>query len=1010
MAVALSWLLAWPAVARDVPGVVILNSYHPGFAWSDAEVSGLLERLREDYPKIDPPIEHMDAKRHPEPQYLARVKEFLLGKYQAQRIDLVVCFDNPALDMLLKYRDELFPHASIVFAGVSGFEPAMLQGLRGVTGVAEVMDNKGTIEIALALHPKTKQVLVISDQTVSGLTSRREIEALLPSFAGRVEFRFLPPATFAEAVAEIGALPADSIVLLHSYSTDRSGRSLSLEESTRLLTAAARVPVYSIHASRLGHGIVGGQLLDGREHGRRTAEIALRILAGEDAGQIPVEIKSTATAMFDYAQLSRFALPLDALPPGSFILNKPVSLFETHRTLVLGTMAVMVILVFMIIYLALSIMHRRRTEEQLRKSEARYRLLSENTADVIWTADVATGRCTFMSPSVSRLRGFTPEEAMGLTLEETLTPTSYRNVSESLPVRLAAFSAGDTSVRIQSHLVDQFCKDGSIVPTEAVTTLLTDEHGRVTEILGVTRDITERKRTEMALKKSQRLLDEAQRLSDLGSWEMDIATEEIIWSDGVFRLLGLTPQEFPPRFEDLLVRIHPDDRERMSQYYRDIRETGNFPSCEHRIVKRDGTMRWVHGSGEVECDGAGVPVAIVGTLQDITEKKRAEEERAKLESQLIQAQKMESIGRLAGGVAHDFNNMLSVVLGYAELIRARLPSDDPMLEDIMEIERAAMTSRDITRQLLAFSRKQIIAPRALQLNRHITETRKTLARLIGEDMVLHFHPGEDLWTIEFDPSQLDQILMNLSVNARDAMPNGGRLTIETSNVTVDSTYYSEHYYFTLGEYVLLEISDEGTGMDEQTLSHIFEPFFTTKELGQGTGLGLATVYGIIKQNGGFINAYSEPGHGTTFKIYFPRSVTEVAPRKTEEAPLASGSGTVLLVEDSEPVRHLIATILEAIGYRVLAVETPLQALSLTANKEMPIDLLITDVVMPGMNGVELRDRIAGVRPEIKVLFMSGYTADMIAHRGVLEEGVHFIQKPFSMSDIALKIRELNLAR
>ena len=252
---------------------------------------------------------------------------------------------------------------------------------------------------------------------------------------------------------------------------------------------------------------------------------------------------------------------------------------------------------------------------------------------------------------------------------------------------------------------------------------------------------------------------------------------------------------------------------------------------------------------------------------------------------------MESIGRLAGGVAHDFNNMLTVVLGYAELIKSSLSSDDPMLKDVMQIEKAAMTSRDITRQLLAFSRKQIIAPRALNINEQINQTRKTLARMIGEDIVLNFHPGKDLWTVMMDPTQLDQILMNLSVNARDAMANGGELTIETSNITTDSTYCSKHYYFSPGEYVLLQISDQGTGMDEQTMSQIFEPFFTTKELGLGTGLGLATVYGVVKQNNGYIIPYSEPGQGTTFKIYFPRATVEEVSGTPEETSITSGSGT-----------------------------------------------------------------------------------------------------------------------
>jgi PAS domain S-box-containing protein len=455
-----------------------------------------------------------------------------------------------------------------------------------------------------------------------------------------------------------------------------------------------------------------------------------------------------------------------------------------------------------------------------------------------------------------------------------------------------------------------------------------------------------------------------------------------------------------------LDRLYPtDEQDRVEEYLATLAGKGSVSAMSGmHFLRKDGGLVDIEVSGvRLRVSDKAVNLSVV---RDVTEQKRAMEEKAKLELQLIHAQKLESVGRLAGGVAHDFNNMLSVILGYAEIIKSRLPLDDPILANILEIERAAAQSREITRQLLAFSRKQIITPKSLALNEHITETKKTLSRLIGEDMELSFHPGQDLWTIKFDPSQLDQILMNLVVNARDAMPNGGRATIETANVCIDGTYCSKHYFFTPGEYVLLEVSDEGIGMDEATLSHIFEPFFTTKEVGRGTGLGLATVYGIVKQNGGFINVYSEPGQGATFKIYFPRTIAEEAPKQTTAGPISPGSGSVLLVEDSEQVRRLIEEILDAIGYSVVAVERPSQALSLFEREGADFDLLITDVVMPEMNGVELRDRITALKPGIKVLFMSGYTANIIAHRGVLRDGVHFIQKPFSMRDIARKIREV----
>lgn len=401
--------------------------------------------------------------------------------------------------------------------------------------------------------------------------------------------------------------------------------------------------------------------------------------------------------------------------------------------------------------------------------------------------------------------------------------------------------------------------------------------------------------------------------------------------------------------------------------------------------------------------------ALVHALEEseIRRKRRlAEEEKARLEFQLIQAQKMECIGRLAGGIAHDFNNMLVVILGRAELVKCQLPPDDPVLKNILEIENAAIHSRDIIRQLLAFSRKQVISPKPVKLNEHIVETRKTLAHLIGDNIELRFHPGEDVHTIKFDPSQLDQILLNLAVNARDAMPNGGKLTIRTSNVARGQASDYEPSLSVPVSSVLLEVSDEGIGMDEATLAHIFEPFFTTKDPGRGTGLGLSTVYGIVKQNNGHIRVSSKPDRGTTFSILIPSTACIETPRKESKSPVAATSGTILLVEDAQPVREAITEVLEAIGYTVLAAETPLQALSLSKSTDIPIDLLISDVVMPEMSGIELREKIAAIRPQLNVLFLSGYAADAVADLCIQREGIHFMQKPFSIEALARMIREI----
>ena len=545
--------------------------------------------------------------------------------------------------------------------------------------------------------------------------------------------------------------------------------------------------------------------------------------------------------------------------------------------------------------------------------------------------------------------------------------------------------------------------DGSTFPVE-ITANYVEFGGREYSCAYVS-DITARKHAEATLQDSIRLLKESQRVARLGHYAFDVAAGCWESSETVDEILGIDDR-YPKTVDGWLQLVHPEHRREMGAYLSEhvMKERNPFDR-EYRIVRpADGREIWVYSLGRLELDGEGNVRRIIGTIQDIDERKR-------LEEQLLQSQKMEAVGQLAGGVAHDFNNMLSVILGYAELMRLRLTPDDPMNRDLMEIEKAATRSRDITRQLLAFSRKQIIAPRVMDLNRQISDTLKGLSRLIGENIHLRFFPEKDLDTIRFDPSQIDQILVNLAVNARDAMPGGGKLTIETANVCIDEDYCRVHAQCKSGRYVLLTVSDNGAGIERADLAHIFEPFFTTKSVDKGTGLGLATVYGIVKQNGGTVNVYSEPGKGTTFRIYFPpvlKSVQAGAEKAGETAgkmPPASAKGTVLLVEDDEMVRNITSAMLKKLGLSVVVAKTPLEALSIFENADTPVDLLLSDVVMPDMSGTELRDRIKAIQPDIKVLFMSGYTSNVIVHHGVLEDGVHFVHKPFSMNDLARKVRD-----
>ncbi|NLH48919.1 MAG: response regulator [Myxococcales bacterium] len=429
-----------------------------------------------------------------------------------------------------------------------------------------------------------------------------------------------------------------------------------------------------------------------------------------------------------------------------------------------------------------------------------------------------------------------------------------------------------------------------------------------------------------------------------------------------------------------------------------------------RVEFRLRTGVWIDCLVRPEFDPAGEVKAVIAAARDITERKQAEKERARLEGQLLQAMKMEAVGRLAGGVAHDFNNLLTSIIGNVQLALLDLHPGEPLAGTIGEIGKAADSAVSLTRQLLGFSRKQHIEPRVLDLNELIANLEKILIRLIGEDVALRVIPGKKLGAVKADQGQFEQILVNLAINARDAMPEGGRLLIETANIDLDEEYCRRHTQLQPGKYVVLAVSDSGQGMSEEVKRHLFEPFFTTKPIGQGTGLGLATIYGAVMQAGGAIEVYSEVGDGTTFKIYLPRLGEEAKRKETEAGALnmAAGKEAVLIVEDEELVRGLAIKALSRLGYRVLQAADGQQALAMAEHHEGRIDLLLTDVVMPGMNGKQLAERLRRTHPETKVIFTSGYTENTITHQGVIEPGLHFIGKPYTPQVLAKIVHEVLL--
>jgi two-component system cell cycle sensor histidine kinase/response regulator CckA len=877
------------------------------------------------------------------------------------------------------------------------------------------------------------------------------------------------------------------------------------------------------------------------------------------------------------------------------------------------------------------ILAERQAQEALRVGEERHRALFEQSLDGIVLA-TTEGTILEANPAACAMFGMTEDE-LRRSRREDLVVMDRVTVKGREERDQTGRAAGEvTFIR----------KDGTLFPVGFTASFLVGADGSRRSLLSF-RDITERRSAEEALRQSERDLLEAQELAHIGNFTLDLVTQQLTWSEEMFRIWGLDPEQSAPR-ADVSDWMYPGDYERVARAAVEAMEHGTPYDMELRIRRPDGAERTIVITAKTESDATGKVVVLKGTHQDITERRRVEEnfrtlfremldgfalhelicdeqgnpidyryllvnpaferlfgaraeeivgrtgletqpdldpewikvcgevalngtphviedyrqsgeshlhvalfqpapgqfaaifaditerkqaeealreneakirgildsirvgvalispelevlelnplmrewfpavdagqrplcyrvfnvpprerpcddcptiqtlqdglthertvsrevpagvrdrrvisspirdetgkitgavemieditDRLALEIQLQQAQKMESVGRLAGGVAHDFNNMLGVILGHTEMALEQTDPTNPLWDDLTEIRKAAERSADLTRQLLAFARKQTVAPRVLDLNESVAGMLSMLERLIGEDIRLDWQPAADLWAVKVDPSQVGQILTNLCVNARDAIPGVGRVTIATLNRALDPAYCAAHAGAAPGEYVQLAVNDDGCGVEKETLGRLFEPFFTTKAVGEGTGLGLATVYGIVRQNNGFVTVDSEPGEGSTFTVYLPRHVAAAEPleQRGNSAPAARGRETILLVEDEPAILRLAARMLESHGYTVVAASGPGEAIRLAREHRGELHLLITDVVMPEMNGRDLAKNLLSLYPRIRRLFMSGYTSDVIAHQGVLEEGVHFIQKPFITQELAAEVR------
>ena len=681
------------------------------------------------------------------------------------------------------------------------------------------------------------------------------------------------------------------------------------------------------------------------------------------------------------AGLASFLLPA---------LQGDETLFQTDlvHEAVRGLLGLVLLFDIYTLYQQLQIHRMRR---RLFEREELSRLISENAADLIAVVDME-GRRIYNSLSYQRVLGYSEEELKSSTDTEQVHPGDRERVKEAAEEARRTGIGRPLEYRIRH-------KDGSWRVLESTASVVRNSEGVADKLVVVNRDVTDRKRAAEALRRSEASFRSVFEDAPYGIYRAGLSGQLFLVNSTLEQMLGYGSQDELLK-ANLATDIYcdPGEHQRLIETFP---QHQGFKDIEFEWKRKDGTRITVRSSGRPVRDETGEFAYLEVFAEDITQ-------RRVLEKQLRMAQKMEAIGRLSGGIAHDFNNLLGVIMGYSQVMKRSLGPAHSSYEHAEEIEKASQRAVSLTRQLLAFSRQQVLEPAILNLNALVSDMEKMLPRLIGEDIKLNLILAPTLGQVKADQGQIEQVVMNLAVNARDAMPGGGKLTIQTANVELDVAYTLEHPGSKPDRYVMLAVTDTGIGMDPETQAHIFEPFFTTKERDKGTGLGLATVYGVVKQSGGYIAVDSEKGKGASFSVYLPRveqavAVPEASPAKTLTL---QGSETILLVEDAEPLRKLAHMFLKDNGYQVLTAADGEEALQVARQHAAPIQLLLTDVVMPGINGRVLAERLAPWQLGMKVLYMSGYTDSFIAGHGVLEAGTHLLHKPFTEEALMRKVREV----
>jgi PAS domain S-box-containing protein len=860
-------LAAGPSNAEGKKRVLVLHSYHQGNPWTDDENSGLLSVIGVNRRGFQIETEYMDTKKIADDRYFGQLVDIYARKYSGIHFDVILATDDNAFFFLRSHRDRLFPGTPVVFCGVNFFKPSYLDGVKNFTGVNEDADLKGAIDTALALHPGTREVVLITDFTETGQVISEHFRQLIPDYRDRVSFRLLDNLKMEQIQAAVEGLQPGSLVLFTFFFRDSAGVFYDSYESNELITGKAKVPVYVAWNYSMGHA-VGGLMVNGFDQGRVAGEFALRILNGESADAMPVVMASPNRFVFDYQQMERFGIRPTDLPKGSTILHAPRSFYEINKLMAQSLLGGLGLLVLGAALLLFNFSKRRMAEAAFRASERNYHTLVNNLRVGVYrsSGDLKDGRYLEANPAMLSIFG-------------------YESSAEFLKVPAAD--------------------------------------------------------------------------------------------------LYLDPKEREVFFNEVLAQGFVKDRQIAMRKQDGTRIMVSCTTTAH--YQKDGGIQWLDG-----------------VMEDVTVQQG-------LEDKLRQSQKMEAIGTLAGGVAHDFNNILTAIMGYAELIRNRTDEGDPSYRFAGNILVSSEKAASLIKGLLAFSRKQVISPIPVDLNRIIGNLETLLRRIVGDDIEVVTDLVPEPLTVFADYHQMEQVLMNLVSNARDAMGQGGTLTISTRRVPALPDQPAGPGAAMTDSMALMQVADTGNGMDQATREKVFEPFFTTKATGRGTGLGLSMVFGTIRQHGGEIKVTSELGRGSVFSIYLPviaKEPTDPFFESTLVKPVMKGSETILVAEDNPEVRDLLANLLTNAGYRVIEAVDGADAVERFARSAADIDLVLADMVMPRLSGKDAVAAMSALKSELQVLYISGYTDDAIQQNGIRDETVNFVSKPLAGTDLLIKIRNI----